>query len=494
MLFVLLFLPILAIFSISIIPKQNILFIKRLSLMLSIAIFLLSLYFYIFFDVHTSYYQWFTSFKYWEGIYYSIGLDGISLFFIILSTFLIFICILVNWESVRFRIKEYTLLLFLLEFFLINVFLSLDLVFFYIFFEAVLIPMFLIIGLWGSRERKIHAAFQFFLYTFLGSVFMLTAIYFIYLHVGSTNVELISQSTFSKNRQVFLWLAFFIALAIKVPMFPLHLWLPEAHVEAPTSGSILLAGIMLKLGTYGFLRFLIVFFPYGLVYYTPFVFSIALISIIYGSFATIRQIDLKKVIAYSSIVHMNFALLGLFTNDLEGIQGSLYIMLSHGVVSSSLFLCIGILYDKYKTRLIFYYGGLINFMPIFSLFFLSFILSNLGFPGTSSFVGEILVLISIVNFNFKISVFAATSMVLSAIYSLWLYNRVIFGELKLFNTLITINNKNICLNSFWFLKFADVTKREFVLLFILFILNIMFGIYPSIILNCTYVSTLTILI
>ncbi len=494
MLFLLLFSPIVAVLSISIIPKQNVLFIKKLSLSWSIFIFILSLYFYIFFDLHTPYYQWFSSFQYWEGIYYSVGVDGISLFFIILSTFLIFICILVNWESVKFRIKEYTLLLFILEFFLINVFISLDLIFFYIFFEAVLIPMFLIIGLWGSRERKIHAAFQFFLYTFIGSVFMLTAIYFIYLHVGSTNIEIISQSNFSQNRQLFLWLAFFIALAVKVPMFPVHLWLPEAHVEAPTSGSILLAGIMLKLGTYGFLRFLMVFFPYGLIYYTPLVFTIALISIIYGSFATIRQIDLKKIIAYSSIVHMNFALLGLFTNDLEGIQGSLYIMLSHGIVSSALFFCIGILYDKYKTRLIFYYGGLINFMPIFSLLFLSFILSNLGFPGTSSFIGEILVLISIVSFNFKIAMFAATSMVLSAIYSLWLYNRVIFGELKLFSVLITLKKKKIILNSSWFSKFADVTKREFLILFLFFIFNILFGIYPSLILNCTYTSVLNILI
>ena len=427
--------PIMAAISLSVIPKQQINLIKQSSLFFSIVIFILSLYFFVFFDMNTSHYQWFSSFYYWEGIYYTIGIDGVSLFFVILSTFLIVVCILVNWESVKFRIKEYTILLFILEFFLLNVFVSLDLFFFYVSFEAVLIPMFLIIGFWGSRERKIHAAFQFFVYTFIGSVFMLLAIYFIYLHVGSTNIEIISQATFSKNRELFLWLAFFIALGVKVPMFPVHLWLPEAHVEAPTSGSILLAGILLKLGTYGFLRFLLVLFPYGLIYYTPLVFTICLISIIYGSFATIRQIDLKKIIAYSSIVHMNFALLGLFTNDLEGIQGSLYIMLSHGLVSSALFLCIGILYDKYKTRLFMYYGGLVNFMPLFSLFFLSFILSNLGFPGTSSFIGEILVLISVISYNFKIAIFASLSMVLCAIYSLWLYNRIIFGELRLFGTI-----------------------------------------------------------
>lgn len=486
--------PLIATIFTALIPKQHILLIKKVSLIFSLLIFALSLYFFIFFDINNSHYQWFSSWSYWNGIYYTIGIDGISLFFILLSTLLIFICLLVNWESVKFRVKEYTLLLFILEFFLLNVFVSLDLLFFYISFEAVLIPMFLIIGFWGSRERKIHAAFQFFIYTFIGSVFMLVAIYFIYLHVGSTNIEIVSTVTFSKNRELFLWLAFFIALGVKVPMFPVHLWLPEAHVEAPTSGSILLAGILLKLGTYGFLRFLLVLFPYGLIYYTPLVFTIALISIIYGSFATIRQIDLKKIIAYSSIVHMNFALLGLFTNDIEGIQGSLYIMLSHGIVSSALFLCIGILYDKYKTRLITYYGGLVNFMPLFSFFFLSFILSNLGFPGTSSFIGEILVLISVVSYNFKIAIFAASSMVLSAVYSLWLYNRIIFGELRLFGTTQKIKNINYFFYTYWFYKFADLTKREFMLLSLFFIFNILFGIYPSLILNCTYISALKLLI
>ena len=282
--------------------------------------------------------------SFFDGINYIIGIDAISLLFIILTTLLFPLCFLLNWESVKYRFKDFAILLFLLEFFLINVFSCLDLFFFYIFFESVLIPMFFIIGIWGSRQRKIHAVYQFFLYTFFGSVFMLISIIIIYLHIGTTAIYFIKNFYFSENRQLIIWLGLFLGFSIKVPMIPFHIWLPEAHVEAPTTGSILLAGILLKLGTYGFIRFLIPLFPYALKFFTPFVFVICLISIIYGSFSTIRQIDLKKIIAYSSIVHMNFCIIGLFTNNIEGIFGSFFLMISHGLVSGALFFCIGILY------------------------------------------------------------------------------------------------------------------------------------------------------
>ena len=323
--------------------------------------------------------------SFFDGINYIIGIDAISLLFIILTTLLFPLCFLLNWESVKYRFKDFAILLFLLEFFLINVFSCLDLFFFYIFFESVLIPMFFIIGIWGSRQRKIHAVYQFFLYTFFGSVFMLISIIIIYLHIGTTAIYFIKNFYFSENRQLIIWLGLFLGFSIKVPMIPFHIWLPEAHVEAPTTGSILLAGILLKLGTYGFIRFLIPLFPYALKFFTPFVFVICLISIIYGSFSTIRQIDLKKIIAYSSIVHMNFCIIGLFTNNIEGIFGSFFLMISHGLVSGALFFCIGILYDRYHTRILYYYGGLVQVMPIFSVIFLIFILSNMGFPGTSGF-------------------------------------------------------------------------------------------------------------
>ena len=485
------------IFSILIlfIPNYKIQLIKQLSLFFSLVVFLYSLFFYLMFDVYTTTYQFLHVVKFWKSINYTIGLDGISLFFILLSTFLIPICLLVNWGSIVYRFKEFALILFLLEFFLINVFISLDFFFFYIFFEAVLIPMFIMIGIWGSRERKIHAAYQFFLYTFLGSVFMLVALILIYLHVGSTNIELILQAQFSEYRQLIIWFAIFVALAVKVPMYPFHIWLPEAHVEAPTSGSILLAGILLKLGTYGFVRLLLPLFPYALIYFKPFVFMVILISIIYGSFVTIRQIDLKKIIAYSSVVHMNFALLGLFTNNVEGMQGSLYVMLSHGIVSSALFFAIGVLYDRYHTRIIFYYGGLIYYMPIFSCILLIFILSNMGFPGTSSFVGEILILIAIFGVNEQVAIVSSLGMLFSAIYSIWFYNRLVFGELRLFNHLYLLStvNQQYLFYKNWFLKFADLTKREFFIFLPLVFLNLYLGVYPNVILNYTYMSILKVL-
>lgn len=484
MLLSLFFFSLFSFFSILFIPKKNVILIKQISLILSFVIFIYCIYLFFLLDHLYVGFQFKETYYFFNGLTFSLGVDGISIFFLLLTAILFPICFIVNWESVKYRSKDFCLMLLLLEFFLLNVFLSLDLFFFYIFFEGVLIPMFFIIGIWGSRQRKIHAVYQFFLYTFFGSILMLFSIFIIYLHVGSTHLELIKETAFSEQRQLLLWLCFFIAFAIKVPMIPFHIWLPEAHVEAPTSGSILLAGILLKLGTYGFIRFLITLFPYANAFFTPLVIVICLFGVIYGSFGTIRQVDLKKIIAYSSVVHMNFAIIGLFSKNLEGVQGSFFLMISHGIISGALFLCIGILYDRYHTRILYYYGGLVNVMPIFSVIFLVFILSNMGFPGTSGFVGEILVLISFFSFNPKVAILLATSMVFSAVYSLWLYNRVIFGEIKSFFFIPA--NSSLGVIKKWFGCFSDITRREFFALLPFFVLNIILGIYPNAIFNTSY--------
>ena len=451
------------------IPQHKIRLLKVLSLYFTLFIFILSLFLWFFFNnenntfIYIYHFSWISFFN----IYYSLGIDGISIFFIILTTLLIPFCILISWNSIKYRVKEFLIMLMLTEFLLINIFSVLDLFFFYIFFESVLIPMFIIIGVWGSRQRKIHAAYQFFFYTLLGSILMLLGIIIIYFHLGTTDIQILLNSEFSNTRQIILWLAFFASFAVKVPMLPFHIWLPEAHVEAPTAGSVILAGILLKLGTYGIIRFMLPMFPFANIYFTPLVFTMCVIGIIYSSFTTIRQIDLKKIIAYSSVAHMNFALLGLFTNNSLGIEGSLYLMLGHGIVSSALFLCIGVLYDRYHTRNILYYGGLVNVMPVFSIFFFIFTLANIGMPGTINFVGEFLVLIGIFNFNTIVAILGGTSMVLGAVYSIWLYNRLIFGKVNLQS----------------FILFKDLTRREFNLFFPLIFFTFLFGIYPSLILN-----------
>ena len=315
---------------------------------------------------------------------------------------------------------------------MLAVFCMLDLLLFYVFFESVLLPMFLIIGVWGSRERKIRAAYQFFLYTLIGSLFMLLAILLIYFQTGTTDLQVLFVSEFSLQRQFLLWFAFFASFAVKVPMIPVHIWLPEAHVEAPTSGSVILAGVLLKLGTYGFVRYSIPLFPDASVYFTPLVYTMSIIGIIYASLTTLRQIDLKKIIAYSSVAHMGFVTLGLFSLNIQGIEGALLLMLSHGFVASSLFLCIGVLYDRTHTRLVKYYGGLVHVMPLFSVFFLIFTMGNLSLPGTSSFVGEFLILVGVFQTNPFVATCAATGMILGGAYSIWLYNRVVFGNLKPF--------------------------------------------------------------
>ncbi len=457
------------IITILFIPKKHSVIIKKLTLTYSLIIFSLTLFLWIFFNnelgnfVYVIHLPWLSVFN----IYFSVGIDGISIFFIMLTGFLIPLCILISWNSITYKVKEYMLMLLLTEWLLFNVFSVLDLFFFYIFFESVLIPMFIIIGIWGSRQRKIHAAYQFFFYTLFGSILMLIGIIIIYFQTGTTDIQLLAQTEFTIQRQLILWLSFFCSFAVKVPMLPVHIWLPEAHVEAPTAGSVILAGVLLKLGTYGIIRFMIPLFPYAMNYFTPLVFSMCIIGIIYSSATTIRQIDLKKIIAYSSVAHMNFALLGLFANNIQGLEGSLFFMLGHGIVSSGLFLCIGILYDRYHTRNILYYGGLVQVMPLFSIFFLIFTLANIGLPGTVNFIGEFLVLIGTWRTNTIVIFLASIGTILGAIYAIWFYNRLVFGQIRFYALQ----------------KFVDIQRREFFLLLPLLFMVFFMGIYPIIFLE-----------
>lgn len=461
------------------IPSSKIRLIRSIGFSISLITFLFSLTFWIRFDKSTPHFQFVETINWLpnSNIQLYMGLDGISLLFVILTTFLVPICILVGWSSIKNYKKEYIIAFLVLESFMIAVFCMLDLLLFYVFFESVLIPMFIIIGVWGSRQRKIQAAYQFFLYTLLGSVFMLLAILLIFFQTGTTDLQILLTTEFSERRQILLWLAFFASFAVKVPMVPVHIWLPEAHVEAPTGGSVILAGILLKLGTYGFLRFSIPMFPEATLYFTPFIFTLSVVAILYTSLTTIRQIDLKKIIAYSSVAHMNFVTIGLFSLNLQGIEGSILLMLSHGLVSSALFLCVGALYDRHKTRLVKYYGGLVSTMPIFSILFLFFTLANMSLPGTSSFIGEFLILVGAFQRNTLIATLAALGMILGAAYSLWLYNRVVFGAWK----------------PNFISKFSDLNRRE-VFMFLPFVIGVLWmGIYPEVFLDCMHTSVSNIL-
>jgi proton-translocating NADH-quinone oxidoreductase chain M len=431
------------------------------------------------FDNSTAKFQFVESYE-WIGstnINFYLGIDGISLFFVILTTLLIPICILASWEAIKTNIKEYMIAFLLLESFVIAVFCLLDLILFYVFFEAVLIPMFIIIGVYGSRERKIRAAYMFFLYTLLGSVLMLLAILWIYFHAGTTDYQILLTTEFDEDVQKFLWLAFFASFASKVPMVPVHIWLPEAHVEAPTAGSVILAGILLKLGTYGFLRFSMPLFPYATNYFTPLVYTFACIAIVYTSLTAIRQTDLKRIIAYSSVAHMNLVMVGLFTLNAQGIEGAILQQLSHGLVSGALFLCIGVIYDRHHTRLIKYYGGLAHTMPLYVIIFLFFTMANIALPGTSSFVGEFLILAGSFQSNTTVCFLAATGMVLGGCYSLWLFNRAAYGNIKVQ----------------YIHKFGDINRREFATFLPLLILTLVMGIYPEIWLDPMHVSVQNLL-
>jgi len=467
-------LPFLGIIFLLFIPNSSANLQKSVSLIISLLTFLLSLLLWLYFDISTPKYQFvekFFSVPY-SNMHIYVGIDGISLFFVLLTTFLIPICLLASWDSIKTNIREYNIAFLFMESVLICVFTVLDVLFFYIFFEAILIPMFLIIGVWGSRTRKIRAAYQFFIYTLVGSVLMLLAILWIYYQIGSTDIQVLTTVTFDKTTQIFLWLAFFASLAVKIPMIPAHIWLPEAHSEAPTAGSVILAGVLLKMGGYGFLRFSIPMFPDATVYFTPLVYTMSIIAVIYTSLTTLRQVDMKRIIAYSSVAHMGFVTIGMFTLNIQGIEGSMLLMLSHGIVSSALFLCVGVIYDRHKTRIIKYYSGLTVKMPLFSIIFLFFILANIGFPGTSSFVSEFLVLMGAFKSNIFITVLAATGVIWGAGYSVWLYNRVAFGNIR--TTHITY--------------FQDLDRREFMIFVPLILLVIIMGVYPEVFLNVMHVS------
>ena len=395
-------------------------------------------------------------------ISYHMGVDGISVLFVLLSTLLTPICVLASWDAIKVRVREYMIAFLVLETLMVGMFCALDFVLFYIFFEGVLIPMFLIIGVWGG-QRRVYAAFKFFLYTLTGSVLMLLAILAIYLQAGTTDVPTLLKYALPGDIQYWLWLAFFASFAVKVPMWPVHTWLPDAHVEAPTAGSVILAGVLLKMGAYGFLRFSVPMLPIATDFFTPMVFSLSIIAVIYTSLVALVQLDMKKLIAYSSVAHMGFVTLGIFTLNQHGVTGAIFQMLSHGIVSAALFLCVGVIYDRMHTREILRYGGLAERMPVYAFFFMIFMLASVGLPGTSGFVGEILILVGLFQVSTWAATLAATGVILGAAYMLWLYRRVIFGKLT------KDDLKSI----------MDMNRREVAVFTPLLVLTILMGVYPG---------------
>ncbi len=433
----------------------------------TVVTFGLSLLIWVNFDQGSSEFQFVEKSEWLAGsASYHMGVDGISMLFVILTTLLMPICILASWH-VEKRVREYMVAFLVLESLMIGVFCALDLVLFYLFFEAGLIPMFLIIGVWGGA-RRVYASFKFFLYTLLGSLLMLLAMMAMYWHSGTTDIVLLLKNPgFPPSMQFWLWLAFFASFAVKMPMWPVHTWLPDAHVEAPTAGSVILAAILLKMGGYGFLRFSLPMFPDASESFAPFVFVLSIVAIIYTSLVALMQEDMKKLIAYSSVAHMGFVTMGIFTMTRQGIDGALFQMISHGLVSGALFLCVGVAYDRMHTREIAAYGGLVHRMPLYAFIFMIFTMANVGLPGTSGFIGEFLTLVGAFASNTWVAFFATTGVILSACYALWLYRRVIFGALE----------KPALMHM------PDITPRELLTLAPLVILTIFFGVYPAPILD-----------
>jgi proton-translocating NADH-quinone oxidoreductase chain M len=431
-LLVLILLPLVGAIVILFIKDTNTKLIRNVALSFSMTAFVFSTFLWVLFDRSTAKFQFVEEFL-WipsSNINFFIGVDGISLFFIILTTLLIPLCILASWDSVKIYMKEYMIAFLVMESLLIIVFTILDLILFYVFFEAILIPMFLIIGVWGSRERRIRAAYMLFFYTLIGSVLMLLAILAIYSITGTTDYQILLVTPIDESLQKIFWIAFFASFSVKVPMVPVHIWLPEAHVEAPTAGSVILAGVLLKLGSYGLIRFSMPLFPAATIFFTPLVYTMAAIAVVYTSLTAIRQTDIKRIIAYASVAHMNVILIGMFALNAQGLEGAMIQQLAHGLVASALFLCVGVVYDRHHTRLVRYYGGLAHTMPVYVAIFMFFTMANIAFPLTANFVGEFLILVGAFQVNTTIAFLGATGMVLGGGYSLWLYNRIAFGNLK----------------------------------------------------------------
>ena len=446
---------------------------RNVALWTALITFALSLLIWLEFEPGTAAFQfvekkaWIPSF----GITYHMGVDGISMFFVLLSTLLTLIAVVASWDAIRTRVKEYMIAFLVLETLMVGMFCSLDFVLFYLFFEGVLIPMFLIIGIWGG-QRRVYASFKFFLFTLTGSVLLLIAILAIAIEAGGTDIPTLMEYEFPRAMQMWLWIAFFASFAVKVPMWPVHTWLPDAHVEAPTAGSVILAGVLLKMGAYGFLRFSIPILPDASAFFAPLVFALSVVAIIYASLVALAQQDMKKLIAYSSVAHMGFVTIGIFALNEQAVQGAIMQMISHGFVSAALFLCVGVVYDRMHSREIASYGGLAHRMPAYAFVFMVFMLASVGLPGTSGFIGEFLVLVGVFQINSWVAVLATTGIVLGAAYMLWMYRRVIFGALEK-ESLKTI---------------ADLNKREILVFAPLVVLVLWMGIYPSSFLDTTEAS------
>jgi NADH-quinone oxidoreductase subunit M len=441
---------------------------KNISILVSVINFIVSLFLWSKFDPANPGFQFVEETQWIKNfVSYKMGVDGISIFLVLLTTFISPLCIFASINSLKKRIKEFLIAILIMQTFMIGVFCALDLFLFFLFFEGGLIPMFLIIGIWGG-ERRVYSALKFFLYTFLGSIFMLIAIIAIYWNMNTLDLVKLMESKIPENLQYWMWLGFFISLAVKLPMWPFHTWLPDAHVEAPTPGSVILAAILLKISGYGFIRFSLGLFPIASHYFANFVFVLSVIAIIYASLVALMQTDMKKLIAYSSVAHMGYVTIGIFSFTKQGLDGAIFQMISHGLISASLFLCVGVLYDRVHSRLIQDYSGVVNIMPKFALVFIFSSLANVGLPGTSGFVGEFLTLIGTFKVNYIVAILAATGVILSAAYSLWLCKRVVFGEFK-------VNNHGE--------KLLDLDATEIIILFMLMILTIVFGVYPNLILE-----------
>ncbi len=445
---------------------------KYISLFISLANFVLSIYLWFLFDSTNSSFQFVEEKNWLQGIInYKVGIDGISILFIVLTAFITPLCIISVNSTIKSKLKHFLVAILFMETMMIGVFCSLDLVIFYLFFEAGLIPMFLIIGIWGG-ERRVYSAFKFFLYTLLGSVLMLVAIISIYWMTGTTDVIELYKLGIDPKYQNLLWLAFFSSFAVKTPMWPVHTWLPDAHVEAPTAGSVLLAAILLKMAGYGFIRFSIGLFPIASEYFVPLIFTLSLIAIIYTSLVALMQEDMKKLIAYSSVAHMGFVTMGIFTMTPQGIEGSIFQMISHGIISAALFLCVGVVYERMHTREISKYGGIVSVMPRYAVVFMIFTLGALGLPGTTGFIGEFLILLGTFKVNFTVATIASFGVILGAAYMLWLYRRIVFGE---------ITNSEVK-------KLVDLNRSEMIILSILAFVSITLGFYPDPLLSTTSAS------